>query len=93
MSIVTALTKVVMDIYESVDNKKVSLLTLCGLSKAFDTVSHSIFIKKLYNIGIDSFWFKDYLAHRTQSVGVGEDISTKLEVSFGVPQRSILVPI
>ncbi len=93
LSRVTALTKVVNDIYESIDKKKISLLTLCDLSKAFDSLSHDIFIKKVHDIGVDSFWCKDYVAHRTQSVRVGENISSHLQVSFGVPQGSILGPI
>lgn len=46
LSTVTALTKIVNDIFESMDKKKISLLILCDLSKAFDSVSHDILIKK-----------------------------------------------
>lgn len=94
LSTVTALTKIVNDIFESMDKKKISLLTLCDLSKAFDSVSHDILIKKkLYDYSIDSFWFKDYLPHITQYVRVGENLSSNLQVLFGVPQGSILGPI
>ncbi len=41
------------------DNKRISLLTLSDLSKAFDSVSHEILLKKMYNMRIDSFLFKD----------------------------------
>ncbi len=41
LSRVTALSKVVNDIYENMDNK-ISPLTLSDLSKASDSVSHNI---------------------------------------------------
>jgi len=42
---------------------------------------------------IYSFWFKDYVSNRTQSVRIGEVLSNKLDISYGVPQGSILGPI
>ncbi len=44
-------------------------------------------------MGVDIFWFKDYLTQRTQSVRVKEKVSIKLHVSYGVPQGSVLGPI
>ena len=44
-------------------------------------------------MGIDSFFFRQYLGNRTQSVRVGDSLSSKLNVNFGVPQGSILGPI
>ena len=93
LSTITALTKVTNTIYENMDNKKISLLALCDLSKAFDSVSHNILLDKMYKMGIDSFLFSQYLSNRTQSVRVGDNVSSKLNVSFGVPQGSILGPI
>ncbi len=75
------------------NNKRISLLTLCDLYKAFVSVSHEILLKNMYNMRIDSFLFKDYLADRTQSVRIGDIVSSKLHVPFGVPQGSILGPI
>ncbi len=40
LSTTTALTVVTDKIYKNMDNKSISLLTLCDLSKAFDSVSH-----------------------------------------------------
>lgn len=93
LSTVTALTKVTNNIYDNMDNKTISLLTLCDLSKAFDSVSHEILLNKMYNTGIDPFLFNDYLANRNQSVRVGNNVSSNLPVPFGVPQGSILGPI
>ncbi len=85
LSTVTALTKVANQIYENTDHKKVSLLTLCDLSKAFDSVSHEILLKKMFVMVVDTFWFKDCSSERIQSVGVREKTSTNLYVSYGVP--------
>ena len=86
LSTTTALTKISNRIYENIDNKKVSLLTLCDLSKAFDSVCHKILIRKMYNTRIDSFWFEGYLSHRTQSVRIGGNESSTLEISYGCPR-------
>ncbi len=93
LSTVTALTKITNNIYENTDNKKISLLALCDMSKAFDSVSHDILLKKMHEMGIDSFFFRQYLCNRTQSVRVGDSMLSKLKVNFGVPQGSILGPI
>ena len=65
---------------------------LCDLSKAFDSVSHTLLLEKLTDLNIDQFWFKDYLSNRTQSVRIGKTLSKPLQVSYGVPQGSIMGP-
>ncbi len=57
LSIETALTVITDEIYHSMDNRKISLLTLCDLSKAFDSVNHIILINKCLKLKIDSFLF------------------------------------
>ena len=68
LSTESALTVITDAIYNNIDNKKISLLTLCDLSKAFDSVSHDILLRKCSNLNIDCFWFKSYLCNRTQAV-------------------------
>lgn len=75
------------------DKIQVNFLTLCDLSKAFDSVNHEILLNKLVNHKIDTFWFKSYLDTRTQSVKINNDMSSKQQVPFGVPKGSILGPI
>ncbi len=44
-------------------------------------------------MGVDNFWFKNYLCNRTQSVRTGNDMSSALQVNYGVLQESVLGPI
>ncbi len=66
---------------------------MCDLSKAFDSVSHDILLNKCAKLEIDNFWFKNYLCNRAQSVRIWNDMSSALQVHYGVPQGSVLGPI
>ena len=66
------------------------------LKKAFDTVDHSILLSKLnfYGFrGIINNWFSSYLRNRLQTTQIGEHVSDKVEITYGVPQGSILGPL
>ena len=65
-------------------------------SKAFDTVVHSILIRKLshYEIrGIANDWFTSYLHNRRQHVSIGSTKSDDIGSTHGVPQESVLGPL
>ena len=58
------------------------------LSKAFDTVDHTILLHKLNHYGIrgNSYhWFQSYLSNRTQFTVIDGISSSHLPVSTGVP--------
>ncbi len=57
LSTETALTIVTNKLYRNMDEKKLSLITLCDPSKAFDSVKIDILMNKLLKVNIDSFWF------------------------------------
>ena len=66
------------------------------LSKAFDTVDHKILITKLENYGVKETnlqWFKSYLKNRKQFITCGNFSTSYINISCGVPQGSILVPL
>ena len=66
------------------------------LKKAFDTVDHSILLSKLnfYGFrGIINNWFSSYLRNRLQTTQIGQHMSDKVEITYGVPQGSILGPL
>ena len=62
------------------------------LQKAFDTVDHTILLKKLAHYGIRGLandWFKAYLNNRYQFVSINGYESNKLIMKHRVPQGSV----
>ena len=93
----TALLKVQNDILIALDNKQAVVLLLLDLSAAFDTVCHTTLLKLLksrYGItGKVLTWMESYLTNRCQAVMINNHISSSRDLSFGVPQGSVLGPI
>ena len=68
-----AILKLANQIYESFERNKYTLGVFIDLSKAFDTVNHSVLIKKLqmYGVrGVNLAWFRSYLANRKQYISL-----------------------
>ena len=66
------------------------------LRKAFDTVNHSILIKKLEIYGIRGTvlqWFISYLSNRGQYTFLSNHEPDLEFISYGVPQGSVLGPL
>ena len=65
-------------------------------SKAFDTVSHSLLLEKLSQIGISDpllKWFRSFLSNRNQVTHINNVSSCAINVSSGVIQGSVLGPL
>ena len=78
------------------DNKEIPINIYLDLSKAFDTLDHSILIDKLefYGVkGVTLDLLKNYLTNRKQYVEFEDAQSDMLNISTGVPQGSILGPL
>ena len=84
------------NIYNSINNKNISIATYIDFSKAFDTVPHDILIKKLYLYGIKNKnldWIKNYLNTRKQKTILNNTTSSLADITVGVPQGSVLGPL
>ena len=71
-------------------------MILIDLQKAFDTIDHTILLKKLKYMRFSNnviLWFKSYLSNRTFKVKIDRDLSDEETVKCGVPQGSILGPL
>ena len=92
----TALLNVTDQLFQAMDSKKVSIMVLLDMSKAFDSIRHDILLLKLHNMGFSQDtldWFRSYLSDRYQCVRIGDAVSKILPLEFGVPQGSILGPV
>ena len=95
-STVHALISLTEKIKRTIDDGNYGCGVFIDLQKAFDTVNHSILFKTLEHYGIRGIpleWFKSYLNNRKQYVSVCGNISETLEITYGVPQGSVLGPL
>ena len=91
-----AVMELIDDIYQHRDNHQVSMGIYLDLKKAFDTVNHSILLKKLEIYGIRGIilkWFTSYLSNRTQYTVLNKYQSKQECINYGVPQGSVLGPL
>ena len=92
----TALINVTDNLLKAIDEKSASLLVLLDMSKAFDSLSHNLFLEKLRKLGLKASvvsWFSSYLSRRYQRVRYEDSVSELLPLTNGVPQGSILGPV
>ena len=83
-------------ILSDIDNKFLPVVVFMDLSKAFDTLDHTILIHKLQYYGITGIalnWYQSYLSNRLQYVDISGSISSMQHITTGVPQGSVLGPL
>ena len=88
--------KLVNFIYESLNRSEYAISIFLDLRKAFDTVNIPIALKKLEHYGFRGTaqkWFCNYLNGREQFVNFQGTNSSKLKITHGVPQGSVIGPI
>ena len=76
-------------ILDAMDRKQITTMVLLDFTKAFDSISHSLLLKKLQNFGVSPNalrWFASYLFQRKQQVRIGKTLSSSRTVTHGVPQ-------
>ena len=89
------LVDLVDDITKAIDEGSYAVSIFLDLSKAFDTVNHSILLSKLDLIGIrvgENQWFKSYLSKWKKKLIINGVESNFYLLNSGVPHGSILGP-
>ena len=93
----TALLKVTNDILMEMNSQHAVLLVLLDLSTAFDTIDHSVLLRRLQtSFGISGApldCFKLHLSARSQRVSIPGALTDSLPLNWGVPQGSCLGPL
>ena len=93
---VTALASFADDVLSNMKRGNLCGVLFLDLSKAFDTVNHSILLAKLYSSGLTPNtvqWFQSHVSQRKQRTSCSKEISYPLPVTYGVTQGSILGPL
>ena len=90
-----AVMELVENISEAIDNNEYTIGVFIDLSKAFDTIHHGLLLKKMERYGIRGTankWLMSYLTNRNQYVSINNIESEKRNITYGVPQGSVLGP-
>ena len=96
-----AISELVGTILKNQEENKLTIGVFIDLSKAFDTLSHDILLRKLHKYGIRGTaldWFKSYLSDRSMRVKIQSnngkiEYSSYHPLSYGTPQGSCLGPL
>ena len=78
------------------DREQITVAVLLDLSKAFDSIDHSLLLTKLPSLGFSDRavdWFKSYLSGRSQIVRIGTTLSDSYFITHGVPLGPVLFNI
>ena len=81
---------------ENCDNLKISVAVFIDLAKAFNSISHEIFLQKIEAYGFSEIaveLFASFLKNRQQCAKINNVHSEWLQTNHGVPQGTILGPL
>ena len=95
-STATALTQMVDDWLQGMDQSHIIGAVLLDFSAAFDILNHELMLEKLKYYGFTEsalFWVNSYLSNRKQMVYFNGSFSDIIPVKHGVPQGSCLGPL
>lgn len=99
-SVETAVYDFIDRILSGFEDRKLSMGIFLDLSKAFDSLDHSIILEKLEHYGVRGpslEWISSYLTNRRQRVVIQRDgeryFSSEGTLKLGIPQGSVLGPI
>ena len=91
-----AITELVGHISKSKELNKYTLALFLDLSKAFDTLEHSVLLRKLEIYGIRGpllDWYRSYLTQRKLMAKCNNILSGNYDIRYGTPQGSCLGPL
>ena len=91
-----AIAEIADNLRNAIDNNLYSCGVFLDFSKAFDTVNHTILLKKMERYGIRGVplqFFASYLTDRQQYVQMGNTVSSEQTMTCGIPQGSSLGPV
>ena len=87
------MTTLISFLHTALDSGKIPAAIFLDVRKAFDSLTHKMFLNKLSHMGIRGSalsWFRSYLHDRT--ISMDPDSLKSIGVNYGVPQGSILGP-
>ena len=92
-----AIAEIANNLRNAIDNNLYSCGVFLDFSKAFDTLNHTILLKKkneTYGIrGVPLQFFASCLTNRQQYVQMGNTVSSEQTMTCGIPQGSSLGPV
>ena len=92
----TAVLHLIEALQENYDNLKISVAVFIDLAKAFNSISHEIFFKKIEAYGFSESaveLFASFLKNRQQCVKINDVYSEWLETNHCVQQGTVLGPL